>query len=159
MKNKNSSTSFKNTKTTNIKDRHYGLDLFRIVAMLMVIILHQGSHGGGLSATDNLTVNGFLSHFLNALCVVSVNCYVLISSYFLVKEKFRLRQLFRIIEETWFYSWTILIILKLMGQEIVNLKASVLPISFANNWFITAYVGMYILFPFMNIAINAMDKK
>ncbi len=39
------------------------------------------------------------------------------------------------------------------------MKASVFPISFANNWFITAYVGMYILFPFMNIAINAMDKK
>ena len=33
-------------KGININGRHYGLDLFRIVAMLMIIILHQGSHGG-----------------------------------------------------------------------------------------------------------------
>lgn len=62
--------------------RNYSLDLLRILSMMIIIVLHQMSHGEGTEVYKNIDINGFLAHYLNALCIVSVNVYVLISAFF-----------------------------------------------------------------------------
>ena len=140
-------------------ERNYSIDLLRILAMMMIIVMHQMSHGGGTEVYDDISLNSIIARFLHALCVVGVNLYVLISAYFLVNEKFRFSKVIHIVLETWFYSWGIFLIFKLSNQDIASMKNSLLPISFAQNWFITEYIGMYMLFPFCNVLIKAMSQK
>ena len=93
-------------------------------------------HGG--AAYNSIDINSVLLHYLEALCIVSVNIYVLLSSYFLINEQFRIKKIIHIVLQTWFYSWGILLVFKISGYEIVSLKAALFPISFAQNWFISA---------------------
>ena len=115
--------------------------------------------GGGTAVYSQISISSVTARFVHSLSVVGVNVYVLISSYFLVNESFKLSKVIHIVLETWFYSWGILLIFKLAGLEIVSMKDSLLPISFAQNWFVTEYIGMYLLFPFCNLLIRKMNEK
>ena len=67
--------------------RQANFELLRIVAMMMIIILHYLNKGNLVTAytTDSSAVN-YTAHLIQAFCIVSVNCYVLLSGYFLVES-------------------------------------------------------------------------
>lgn len=143
--------------------RNYSVDILRIVAMLMIITLHSGSHGRLLALFDVFSPYNIYFHWINCLCTVSVNCYVLISGYFLIDSHFNIKHFQSIIIETVFYSWVVLLCMLLSGNVDLSNKDAIIrslfPISFRNNWFVTAYIGMYLLFPVLNYAIKAVDRK
>lgn len=61
------------------KDRILGLDLLRILATYMIVILHLLAFTGLLSASAPLTVRSNLLWFLESACYGAVNCYALIA--------------------------------------------------------------------------------
>ena len=77
-------------------ERHYGLDLLRIISMLMVLFCHVSNYSvlSGLILPD--TPEYIIRQILIAFCIVMINCYILTTSYFLVKQKFRLSRLFKL---------------------------------------------------------------
>lgn len=62
-----------------------GIELLRIVAMMMVVGLHYLNFGGIL--WSEAVMNRRIAWGIEAFLFVAVNCYVLISGYFLVKAK------------------------------------------------------------------------
>lgn len=62
--------------------RDHGLDLLRIISMLMVVTLHFYNHGGVLNTLTQGTANWYFGRLIYALSNVSVNCFVLLSGYF-----------------------------------------------------------------------------
>ena len=62
-----------------------GVELLRILAMMMIVGLHYMNFGGIL--WSDAICNRRLAWLLEAFCIVAVNCYVLISGYFLVSSK------------------------------------------------------------------------
>ena len=59
--------------------RNYGIDLFRIVAMFMIVNLHVLKHGGTL---EQVTGTQFIVTWLiEAFITCAVNCYAIISGY------------------------------------------------------------------------------
>ena len=69
--------------------RNYGLDLLRMVAMLMVVVLHILGKGGVLSACEPLSGQYELLWLLEIAAYCACNCYALISGYVIVDSKFR----------------------------------------------------------------------
>ena len=67
--------------------RQANFELLRIVAMMMIIVLHYLNKGDLLAAytTDRSAVN-YAAHLTEAFCIVAVNCYVLLGGYFLVES-------------------------------------------------------------------------
>ncbi|MDE6723424.1 MAG: hypothetical protein K2J55_04430, partial [Eubacterium sp.] len=61
--------------------RNYGIDLLRIVCMIMVPVLHVLGHGGLLEGAEILSVKYEFVWFLEAAAFCAVNCYALISGY------------------------------------------------------------------------------
>jgi hypothetical protein len=64
--------------------------------------------------------------------------------------------------EATFYSFVLKLIFMLIGVDdfsIVSLASCFLPITTGRYWFLTIYVGMYLISPFLNILINAMNKQ
>lgn len=144
------------------KERNVGLDLLRIVSMLMIVTLHYLDKGGALWQTERNTFLWYFIWLLRALCLVSVNCYVLISAYFLTSSKeIKLIKIVELLTEMWTYSIGILFIFFLVGVPISvsDIIYACFPFITKRYWFINTYILMYLLHPFLNKIIWNINKK
>lgn len=142
-----------------IKKRDSNLELLRIISIILIIAHHYVLYGG--LKDINFGFNTIITKFLITGGKIGVNCFVLISGYFLINSKFKVEKLLKLILEVFFYSiiiTTILYTFNLVQINIIDIIKSIMPIVFGKYWFITAYVGMYICFPFINNFIKNISK-
>lgn len=145
------------------KERDSSFEALRILTMLMIVIWHVGVHGvEGYIDVQNLTgVNHFIYHLVKSITVPAVNLYVLISGYFLCKSRFKLTKVIRLVLETFIFSNVIYLISVLVGEvnfSIGSFVFSFFPIFFGSYWFVSVYLVLFLLFPFLNMLINNMEK-
>lgn len=146
----------------DINKRNIGLDILRIISMLMIIVLHYLGKGGLLKAENTSEIYHVIYYFIEALSIIAVNCYVLISGYFLIKSKFKWKKVLQLWLETLFYSIFVYVIIVVLGLKEIDIKGiikSLFPIITKEYWFINIYLVMYILSPFLNKLINCMSQK
>lgn len=149
---------------TQIKrTREANLDLLRIVSMLLIIFLHSIDHSGVLEEAENCsTAMYFYIRAAYALCQVCVNIYVMLSGFFMINSKFRLQKLASLWMEAAFYSVAFKLLFMLIGKEafsVTSLVGCLFPILTGRYWFLTIYVGMYMISPFLNKLIHSMNKQ
>ncbi len=145
-----------------MKKRLYHIESLRIVSMLMIITLHLLVFSGLLDTYKNFSLTSLFIWGLESLCFIAVNCYVLISGYFLVDSSFKFKKLFKIWIEVFFYSlilYCFLLLTKNITFGYTSLFKSFFPILFGKYWFVSVYVILYILSPFINKFINTLDKS
>ena len=144
------------------QQRNVSLDFLRVISMIMIVVLHCLGHDGTLGATKLYSFEYFSGWTLEAFCYVAVNCYVLISGYFLCEGKFKLNKLLTLYGSTWLWSVALFVIFVAAGIADLSAKNVIkafLPFTQCGYWFVTTYLLMYILCPFLNIAIHAMNKR
>lgn len=144
------------------KVRLDNIELLRIIAMLMVVTLHFLGRGGVHDHVRLFSQAYFVSSVWDAVSMVSVNVYVLISGYFLVRSKFKGKKLFRLIVQVFTWSFGLYLLCVAFGLapfSLSSLVKSAFPLLTYQYWFASAYVGLYILFPFLNYGIRAMNEK
>ncbi len=149
-----------------MKKRVVSIELLRILAMMMVVMLHYLGKGGLLpSLTGSMSLNGYVAWILESFSIVAVNVYMLISGYFLVQSSFKLGRLAELICQVLFYSILVEVVLLAFGvigteQLTFNRLLEVfLPVQMTQYWFITAYVIMYLFSPILSIALTHMEQK
>lgn len=97
------------------------MELLRIIAMLMVVMLHYLSKGMQLPAmTGPQGVRGMLAWGMESLAIVAVNVYMLISGYFLTEGRFRTGRLIQLICQVLFYSILVTAVLLCTGQLVLS---------------------------------------
>lgn len=145
------------------KKRDSNLDLLRIVSMFLIIFLHSIDHSGVL---EQANVHGggtyVYVYFAYALCQVCVNCYVMLSGYYLVNSKFRIQKLIALWMEVVFYSVVLRMLFMVTGHHVfsgTSLLSCFVPVLTGRYWFITIYVGLYLIFPFLNKFVYALGRK
>lgn len=80
----------------------------------------------------------------------------------MIKLKFKIKKIIKIEMQVLFYSLLIYLLLVVLGQvkfsktELIN---SLLPTITNRYWFVTAYMGLYVLIPFINKLANSLNKK
>ena len=148
------------------KQRHAGIELLRILAMLMVVMLHCLSKGQVLpDMTGRLTANGYLAWILETLSIVAVNVYILISGFFLPDSSFQTGRLLGLLCQILFYSILIPVILLAFGVfsvkelTIYKLLQYLLPVQMEHYWFASAYVFAYLFSPVIRCAVRHMTQK
>lgn len=158
--------NFKNIQIRDVgiqkKERNVSIDALRVLVMFMIVLGHVMLHGKVVKNIKPFTVNYFVSYVIYAFIYVHVNCFVLISGYFLSQKEFKLKQIFSLWGKMLFWSFTIFIILVVIGETPFSVKMAVktlLPFTQQRYWFMTTYLLMYCLIPFMNAAIRTMSKK
>lgn len=146
----------------SVKQRNANLDLLRIVSMILIVFLHSIDHSGVLENADSCgTGMYFYVRLTHALCQVCVNIYIMLSGYFMINSTFRLHKLVVLWMEAVFYSFSLKLLFMALGlaeMSVLSLASCFFPILTGRYWFLTIYVGMYLVAPFMNILIRAMDK-
>lgn len=142
-------------------ERNVGIDLLRIVSMIMVVTLHVLGKGGILSSADRLSANYNIAWLVEIAAYCAVNCYALISGYVGIKAKRKASGLISLWLQVVFYSFLITSILYFTHID-VNLKTlltSLIPVTSQKYWYFTAYFAMWFFIPLMNAAINHLSKK
>ena len=127
--------------------------------MLFIITLHTLGHGGILGEVDSNSLRGVILWWMEGIAYAAVNIYVLISGYFMVDNEFKLRKLFSLLAEVIFYSVIIYIVTSYKTFSVMDFVKSCFPTITSAYWFISTYVVMYCLSPFLNILIRNMNKK
>ncbi|SOY29497.1 Acyltransferase family protein [Acetatifactor muris] len=147
--------------------RMANLEMLRCVAMMMVVVLHYLGKGELLSdlAGDRLGAGAVAAWLLEAFCIVAVNVYMLISGYFLCCSSFKVSRLIRLWLQVWVYSVGVGLLGALSGVltgvdfDAHYLLTLVFPISMGHYWFMTAYVFLYLLLPFVAAAAGRMTRQ
>ena len=146
--------------------RQANFELLRIVAMLMIIVLHYLNKGGLLAdyTTDRTGVN-YAAHLAEAFSIVAVNCYVLLSGYFLVESAWKPGRVVSLAGQILFYSVLIPVVLLALGVvpagslSVYDWLNYVLPVETEHYWFATAYLLLYVFAPFLAAGAKRMEKR
>ncbi len=126
--------------------------------MLLIIANHYSVYGGWAYA-PGVEIHKFYTQALSIGGHIGVNFFVLVPGYFLCKEPFKWDCVINVLAKTWFYALSILIFFLATAPEKVThdlFIESLLPFGYC---FVTAFVGMLILSPFINIIIDNLSKK
>ena len=144
--------------------RNYGIDLFRIFAMYMIVVVHIMNHGGVFGHEKSGAAN-IIDTFIAAFVYSCVNCYALISGFVGYREN-KYNHKFASLITMWFqvvlYGVLLTILFKLTGWADVGLKQwvkAVLPVSTGYYWYFTAYVGVVLVAPYIHFLLDKMSKK
>lgn len=142
--------------------RHSNLELLRIVSILMIIVFHC-AYKSGFSFEPGFSANKLIVKTFWMLGELGVNLFMLISGYFMVSGRFKWKKLIRLLAEVQFYNLATFWIGSQLGLfSLGGLKSQFLllfPVTLDSFWFITAYLLVYILSPYLNILIRAMDER
>lgn len=144
------------------KTRQANLELLRIIAMLMVVTAHLVNHGSMITFAQQGTVSYYIVWTLFGIAFTCITIYLLISGYFLIDAKFSTWKLAKMGGQVFFYAFGITILYWIFGgveRDLKYMVYSILPISSDFYWFISMYVGMYILAPLMNKFIRSLTKR
>ena len=142
------------------KNRNANIELLRVICMLMIMTEHCMAWCGALYEQSG--VSYYFYWWLEALCVPAVNVFVLISGFFLVESDFKAENLLRTLGTVWSYSFICSWLCTRMSGQSLNagtVLQMLLPIATKKYWFVNAYLAMYLLFPFLNRLIRALNRR
>jgi len=141
------------------KQRQSNIELLRIIAISFVVILHYNNEkmGGGLLYADG--INKVVLQILECASICAVDVFVISSGYFLCNTQKRT------LSKPFFLLVQVIIMQQLcyfMGVLLNNVpfKATTVVSNFLpQNWFITLYIVLYFVSPYVNIVLNCLDEK
>lgn len=165
-------------KTNRVRDLRF--EILRIVAMLIIIASHATwflswmVHAySGKDVTPNLTVASYYT--VGQWGQIGVVIFFMITGYFLYSKKFTVKRIIKTVLQVFLYSITVLLA-TLVAMRLVDvpeyIKAeftgdsllptmlhAVIPILTNTYWFMTTYVVLLFLQPFINKLIDNISKK
>lgn len=145
-----------------MKERLLGIDLLRMLSMLMILILHILGQGGILEAVIPLSAKYNIAWLLEIAAYCAVNCYALVTGYVSGESNFRYSRMLVLWLQVLFYTLLITTVFKILKPETVGTTAfinALLPVIKNQYWYFASYFGLFFLMPFMNILIRALDKR
>ena len=146
----------------NEKEYNYGIDLFKIVSMIMIITGHILGHGGILQSSLDST-SYYVIWGIEIIIVCGVNCFAMISGFvgYREKKKIHYSRYFELWIQVFFYSVGITLLMRCLGKNIGLRQciSSFLPVTFNQYWYFSAYTGVFLLMPFLNCIVEKMDKE
>lgn len=141
--------------------RDDGIDMLRVVSMLMVVCLHVLSQGGVMVRYSANAAAYDMTWLLESLCFSAVNVYGLISGWVGVTSRWKISRILELYLTVWFYAAGITLIARGTGMASVNgelMISSLLPLTQKTYWYFSAYVGVFFLAPFLNRMVLALSQ-
>ena len=140
------------------KTRQSNIELLRIICMILIVMGHIILvHGEASDLTDG---DEIIKLFGLSFTSVATNTFVLISGYFGLN--FKIDRFIRLVFQTLFYSIVLLFVSILIGWHTFDFKKDIFaffPILTKQYWFVTCYIILYVISPWLNLLIKQMDKK
>ena len=145
------------------KERNMGVELLRIVSMLMVAVAHILGQGGvlaGVSAAPQ-TAGYAAAYLLESCCLLACTSYALVSGYVGAEGHFRYARLFETQVRVLFYTVLItagfcIAVPELFGFTLI--KNALFPAMTGQYWYYTAYFGLMLFMPALQCMIAHLNR-
>lgn len=142
--------------------RLMNVELLRTLSMFFIVCNHFLGHCLNLQDYDMTDSNRFVLWFFRGVCYMGTNLFILISAYFQSKSRFKAKSLLLLIAQVLFYSILLYLISVLCGIthfSYISLTKVLFPILSSSYWFVTCYVGLYLLSPYLNRFITIFTQR
>jgi len=144
--------------------RNESLNLLKIISIWFVVGMHFLSHSGYImNALDLFHMEANMVWLVRSFIMVAVNCFILITGYFQSeKEDIKPAKCFKIMDKMLFYSVSISIILMVVLHKkltIIQVLYTILPFSTKSYWYMTCYIVVYLISPYINSAVGRLNIK
>lgn len=151
-----------------MKERFLGLDLYRVLAILMITILHVNYQHCGLINNPTLSTGACATGlFIEYLCFAGVNCFAMLSGYFMggmgVKYDWNWAKRIALF---WFKMVLFGVVLYLSIVLFIpqardysfDYLSTFLPFK-GFYWYINAYFGLMVFMPLVNKSLQACSDR
>ena len=137
------------------KQRDSGLELLRLVALLLIFWMH------GASSYRNNELSAWLCIAIETIGNVGVPVFVLISGYFGIR--LNPKKMIQLDLMLIFYCWSGLALRFLWGEAQTysgeQLLSYVFPVIGRNSWYFTCYFALAFLSPFLNESVEKLGRE
>lgn len=152
-------TSNNKQKSDNL--RQSGIELLRIVAIVMVLVCHANARVLGLPSRAevfSVPAPSIARMLFGTMAVYGVNIFVMISGWFGIHAK--PKGLAKLLFEVLFLLWGIYAVFLLTGNATFNMHDIKVCLALTDEyWFVMAYVGLYIFSPVLNAFVEKASKR
>ncbi|MBO5526315.1 MAG: acyltransferase [Clostridia bacterium] len=145
------------------KERNYGVDALRLLAMFFIVTLHLLTQGCIINQASGAP--RALALCMEAVVFCAVDCYAIISGFvgYSDEEKpYRYHKFLSFWLQVFCYSFFMTLVGFLIKSPDFTLKVlilSVFPVSNGTYWYVTQYAALFFMIPWLNKLIRACDKK
>ena len=150
--------------------RKSNIELLRVVAMFLIIIGHYCYHGlkesqvyAEFTVTDIVGISEWGGvELLYLISCIAVNLYVMITGFFICDRlSFRWKGILKVWLQTVFYGILFVLFAFFTMQEGMQtpLFETVLPIYNSSYWFVTHYVGLMLIAPFLSLIVRSLSRQ
>lgn len=148
--------------------RFANLDLLRILLMMMIVSLHYFGHGGGRMTVSSIVYNDIIAQGVSVFCWCAVNTFFMLSGYLTSRkeEEITLKFCFNRVLKIWVKVFTIslLVYSAALSTGLISYSPSLIfpllcPIFSNRYWFITVFVLMSAIWPFIVKAYSRLTDK
>lgn len=140
--------------------RKSNMELLRVLAMYFIVMLHLF---GKTMAIDDISSDGdgyYLVWTLESVVGMGNNLFILLSGYFFIETRFKIQKLIGLYVQIYFYSLMGALVSLLLGIGLKSeWKRVLFPVVNREYWFITIYIVLYCLIPYIKLLIERMNKR
>ena len=143
------------------KDRDSRFEMLRLISIFLIVLHHLVLHSAIANYTG-ISFNRMITQLYLIGGKLGVNCFIFITGYFSISKKFKSNKIFSIELQTIFYTILFLIVTWISFPEKISIKnilGSFFPTIFGTYWYITAFMGILLLSPMINIVLNTISFK
>jgi len=145
------------------RERNPGIEIFRCVSMIMIIILHVTSQGGVLGGTASSSASYYAAYFLKVIGYCAVDCYAVISGYVNSTKSFKFKRLGSMwLEVVFWLAIPAIFTHFFLPQFPVSQEKWIeafFPVSTKAYWYFNAYILLFALMPILNRGLEALSEK
>lgn len=146
------------------KDKLYGLSILRIVSMFGIVGLHILNIGGAFPRENLLSVNELPASLFYVFCAASVNTFAMLTGYLYadkltVKHKNILKLIFTVLVYSTIITMFFMAFKRDVFDSLLDIIKSLIPPLANRFWYITCYVLLFVLIPFINKMINSLTAN
>ena len=145
---------------TNLLARNSNIELLRIIAMFLIVLSHYCIYTNAISNENTLWINSVLVFSLS-FGKLGVAIFVIISGYFLSTSSFKIERIINVVLQTLFYSILIFVLFCIFDKSFFSIFEAIksfFPIITQRYWFITAYIILALLHPYINIILQSVSR-
>lgn len=136
--------------------RESNLELLRIISMLLIVCGHLIAQGVSPELNGDLPIS---VQIMSKGSRIAVSIFLLIGTWFMVDSKFCARRVLLLYCQLAF--WILLLTWMggaIYGVTIKQLVWSLIPYTSCSLWFVSVYLALILLAPFINFAINSRKR-